>query len=149
MLPIPRNAKPLRPGRVRETLRKQLAQAEQDMTGKENLLALRMAERDRLDAERTASQAAYAAVETRLGQMRGDLGYRGEHLKIIDPGIVPERPSSPNTPLNVFAALLLGILAPIVYLTLELSYQTQRSSARRSALRVTGTGRDARDARDE
>ncbi len=132
-----------------ETLRKQLAQAGQDMTEKENLLAQRMAERDRLGADRTASQTAYSAVETRLGQMRGDLGYRGEHLRIIDPGIVPERPSSPNIPLNVFAALLLGIVAPVIYLTLELSYQTQRSSARRSALRVAGAGRDARDARDE
>ena len=28
-------------------------------------------------------------------------GFRGERLKIIDPGIVPERPSSPNLPLNV------------------------------------------------
>jgi uncharacterized protein involved in exopolysaccharide biosynthesis len=132
-----------------DTLRKQLAQAAQDMTEKESLLALRMAERDRLGAERTARQTAYSAVETRLGQVRGDLGYRGERLKIIDPGIVPERPSSPNIPLNVFAALLLGLVAPVVYLTLELSYQTQRSSARRSALRMAGTGRDARDARDE
>jgi uncharacterized protein involved in exopolysaccharide biosynthesis len=132
-----------------ETLRKQLAQAEQEMAGKQDLLARRMAERDRLGAEHTARETAYAAVERRLGEVRGDLGYRGEHLKIIDPGIVPERPSSPNIPLNVFAALLLGIVAPVVYLTFELSYQSQRSSARRSALRVTGTGRDARDARDE
>jgi uncharacterized protein involved in exopolysaccharide biosynthesis len=132
-----------------ETLRKQLAQVARDADVQENLLARRMAERDRLDAERIASQTAYANIQTRLGQVRGDLGYRGERLKIIDPGIVPERPSSPNIPLNVFAALLLGVVAPVVYLTLELSYQTQRSSARRSALRMAGAGRDARDARDE
>jgi len=130
-------------GRARaETLRKQLAQVKRDLTSQEELLAGRLAERDRLDAERTASQTAYNAIGSRLSQMRSDLAYRSERLKVIDPGIVPERPSSPNVPLNLFAALLLGIVAPVVYLTLELSYQAQRSNARRSTLRVTGTGTD-------
>lgn len=130
-----------------ETLRKQLAQVERDLTAQQELLAHRLAERDRLDAERTASQEAYSAIETRLGQVRGDLGYRNERLKIIDPGIVPERPSAPNTTLHVLAALLLGLAVPIIYLTLELSYRTQRSSAAPAPaislpLRPTGTGRD-------
>ncbi len=125
-----------------ETLRKQLAQVEREMATKEDLLAKRLAARDSLDAERTADQKTYADVQSRMRQVRGDLGYRGERLRIIDRGIVPERPSSPNIPLNVFAALMLGIVAPVIYLTLELSYQTQRTGARRSALRVAGTSRD-------
>jgi uncharacterized protein involved in exopolysaccharide biosynthesis len=125
-----------------ELLRKQLAQVERDLSARQELLARRLAERDRLDAEHTASQTAYTAIETRLNQARGDLGYRGERLRIIDRGIVPERPSSPNIPLNVFAALLAGIVASVTYLTLELSYQTQRGSARRGALRVAGAARD-------
>ena len=125
-----------------ETLRNQLARLERSLAVKEDLLARRVAERDRLDTERSASQAAYTAIENHLRQARSDIGSRGERLRIIDPGIVPERPSAPNIPLNISAALLLGLLAPIVYLTLELSYQSQRSSARRSVLRVTGTGRD-------
>jgi uncharacterized protein involved in exopolysaccharide biosynthesis len=131
-----------------ETLRKQLAQIDRDLSANEQLLARRMAERDRLDAERTASQAAYETLETRLAQVRGDLGYRSERLKIIDPGIVPELPSAPNTMLHVLAALLLGLVAPVIYLTLELSYRTQRVSAAPAPaavtlpLRATGTGRD-------
>ena len=125
-----------------EVLRKQLAQVEREVGDREYLLARRLAERDRLDAEHTASQTAYTAIATRLSQVRGDLGYRGERLKIIDRGIVPERPTSPNIPLNVFAALLLGMVVPVAYLTLELSYQTQRGSARRGALRVAGAARD-------
>ena len=123
-------------------LRKQLAQVEQDITAKEDLLAQRTAQRSRLDAERTASQEAYTAVENHLRQVRSDAGARGERLRIIDPGIIPERPTSPNVPLAVFAALLLGILAPVIYLTLSLSYHTQRSSVRRTTLRVAGTGSD-------
>jgi uncharacterized protein involved in exopolysaccharide biosynthesis len=63
------------------------------------------------------------AMDTRLREARGEAGFRGERLKIVDPGIVPERPSSPNTPLNVAAAMLLGLVLPIVFLTLRMSYQ--------------------------
>jgi uncharacterized protein involved in exopolysaccharide biosynthesis len=112
-----------------DTLRKQLAQVDRDLAAKEELLSQRLAERDRLDAERSASQEAFTTVETRLSQVRSDRGYRSERLKIIDPGIVPERPSAPNLPLRVMAALLLGLVVPVIYLTLELSYRTQRAHA--------------------
>jgi len=133
-----------------ETLRKQIAETQRDITGKEELLARRTAERDHLSAERTARQAYYSATENRLSQARGDLGYRIERLRIIDPAILPERPSAPNVPLHVLAALLLGIVVPVVYLTLELSYRTQRADASPAAaaaaptrtLRATGTRDD-------
>ncbi|HUE04809.1 MAG TPA: hypothetical protein VMR62_34980 [Bryobacteraceae bacterium] len=135
------------PGAARarsDTLRKQLAQVDQDLAVKEALLGQRLAERDRVDAERTASQDAYTTVETRLNQVRADRGYRSERLKIIDPGIVPEQPSAPNLPLRLLAALVLGLVVPVVYLTLELSYRTQRAHATRPSaptrtLRATGT----------
>jgi uncharacterized protein involved in exopolysaccharide biosynthesis len=139
--------------RVRaDTLRRQLAQVEKELSAKEALLAGRIAKRDRVEAERTASQEAYTTVETRISNERSDRGYRSERLKIIDPGIVPEQPSAPNVPLRVLAALLLGLVAPVIYLTLELSYRTQRASAGPVAtqapapptrtLRATGTGDD-------
>jgi capsule polysaccharide export protein KpsE/RkpR len=108
------------------TLRKQLAQVERDLAAQEELLARRMAEHDRVSTERSASQEAYSAVEARLNQVRAGLGYRSERLKIIDPGIVPEQPSGPNIPLRVLAALLLGLVVPVVYLTLAFSIRTGR-----------------------
>ncbi|HTQ56276.1 MAG TPA: hypothetical protein VMI94_17530 [Bryobacteraceae bacterium] len=128
-----------------QALRKQLAQVEHDLAAQEELLARRSAERDRLEVERNAAQDNFATVEKQLGQVRGDLGYRGERLQIIDPGIVPERPSAPNVPLQVLAALMLGLVAPVIYLTLELSYRSQRSQAvpiTPVPLRPTGTSRD-------
>ncbi|MGC9946895.1 MAG: hypothetical protein ABSF64_11050 [Bryobacteraceae bacterium] len=126
-----------------DTLRKQLVQVDRDLTARQELLARRVADRDRVDAERTASQEAYATVETRLSQVRSDRGYRSERLKIIDPGIVPEQPSSPNIALRLLAALLLGLVVPVVYLTLELSYRTQRALGQAGrpvqSLRPTGT----------
>ncbi|HTT66027.1 MAG TPA: hypothetical protein VMG35_29455 [Bryobacteraceae bacterium] len=134
-----------------QTLGGQVAEAQRRITAKEELLAHRVSERDRLSAERTARRTAFTAIQGRLTQLQGDMGYRSERLRIIDPAILPERPSSPNTPLHVMAALLLGLLVPAVYLALELNYQTQRARAAAAAapatnaprpLRATGTADD-------
>jgi uncharacterized protein involved in exopolysaccharide biosynthesis len=129
-----------------DTLRKQLAQVERELATNEELLARRVAERDHVEAERSASQQAYTTVESRLSQVRADRGYRSERLKIIDPGIVPEQPSAPNIPLNLMASLFLGLVVPVIYLTLELSYRMQRGVGQPSRpatiLRATGTGDD-------
>jgi uncharacterized protein involved in exopolysaccharide biosynthesis len=48
---------------------------------------------------------------------------RGERLRVIDPGIVPQRPSAPNVPLNVAAALFLALVASMVYLSLRFGFR--------------------------
>jgi polysaccharide biosynthesis transport protein len=121
-------------------MRKQIQDLERQGAEREKLLATRQAHRDQLDAERKAGQAALAAMETRLRDARGETGFRGERLKIIDPGIVPERPSSPNLPLNVAAALLAGLVLPILYLTLEMSFQERRAALARGGYRAHGQG---------
>jgi uncharacterized protein involved in exopolysaccharide biosynthesis len=108
-------------------MRKQLLELDRQRAERERLLAARQAHRDQLDAERKAGQASLAAIDARLRDARGEVGFRGERLKIIDPGIVPERPSSPNLPLNLAAALLLGLVLPVLWLTLEMSFQDRRA----------------------
>jgi capsule polysaccharide export protein KpsE/RkpR len=129
-----------------ETLRKQFDGLQRGLAERQRLLARSLAARDHVAAERSASQENYSAVEKRLSQARSDLGYRSERLTVIDPGIVPERQSSPNIILHMMAAMLLGLVVPVTYLTLELSYRSQRSSAAPAAVtlprRATGTGRD-------
>ena len=117
-------------------MRKQLQDLDRQNGERERLLATRQVHHDRIEAERKTVQSALVAVEGRLRDARGESGYRGERLRIIDPGIVPERPSSPNLPLNVAAALLAGLVLPVLYLTLEMSYQEQRAASRRSAMRA-------------
>ena len=53
-------------------------------------------------------------------------GFSMEQLTIIDPGVVPERPSSPNFMLNLVAALVLGFLLPLAWLAIELNWSEQR-----------------------
>ena len=113
-----------------EEIRKQIQSVDAQTKERESLLSLRMSHRDKLDAERKAAQAALASIEGRLRDVRSESGYRGEQLRVIDPGVVPERPSSPNLPLNVVAAFLLGLVLPIVYLTLELNFRERSVTAR-------------------
>jgi uncharacterized protein involved in exopolysaccharide biosynthesis len=47
---------------------------------------------------------------------------------VIDPGIVPQRPSSPNIPLNVIAALLLTLVGLAAYMTISFSYLKRRAA---------------------
>lgn len=117
-----------------EEIRKQIEALDRRTAANEKLLAERNADRDRLDGKRRADEAALTALDTRLRDARNDVDYRGERLSVIDPGVVPERPSSPNLPLNLAAALLLGLLLPVVYLALELSFQQQRAESRRAGI---------------
>jgi polysaccharide biosynthesis transport protein len=116
-----------------DEIRKQIQDLDRESKEREKLLAARLAHRDKLEADRKAAQASLTALETRLREARGEAGYRGERLRVIDPGIVPERPSSPNVPLNVLAALLLGLALPILYFTFEVNYAEQKASERRSS----------------
>ena len=128
-------------GRLEE-LQKQLQDLDRDLAAKEKLLAERQVERDRLDAGRQSAQTALAAAEDRLSEARGAAGFRGERLTIIDPGIVPERPSSPDILLNVMGALLLGIVIPALYFTLALSYEQERAGSRRTVFQALARARD-------
>ena len=81
-------------------------------------------------------------IEARLRDARGETGFRGERLKIIDPGIVPERPSSPNLPLNVAAALLAGLVLPVLFLTLQMGFQQRHIAVARTTYRTVAKARD-------
>ena len=113
-----------------DELQREVESLDRQIAEKEKLLAQRLARREQLEAERKSDQAALTAVETRLRDTRNDLSYRGERLTIIDTGVVPERPSSPNLPLNIAVAAILGLLFPLVYLALALNFEQQRNSGR-------------------
>ncbi len=65
---------------------------------------------------------AVEAARTRLNEVRDSTSFRGERLEVLDPGIVPERPSSPNVPLILISALGLAILASVAYLAAAFGY---------------------------
>jgi uncharacterized protein involved in exopolysaccharide biosynthesis len=123
-------------------IEKQIAGYDRQIADEEKLLAQRQARRDDLEARRTADQKALAALESRLLDTRNDAGYRGERLSVIDPGVVPERPSAPNIQLTLLAALLLGLLFPVIYLAIRLNFELQRAGAGRDVIEALARARD-------
>ena len=123
-------------------MRRQLFELDRQNAEREKLLGRRQAHHDQLEAERKAAQTALASMETRLRDARGESGFRGERLKVIDPGIVPERPSSPNFPLNIAVALLVGLVLPVLYFTLQMNFQERRAALARGTFRALGKARD-------
>jgi len=121
---------------------KQIRELDRRNAQRERELEVRWAHRDHLESERKVAQAELTALQTRLREARAEGGFRGERLRLIDPGIVPERPSSPNIPLNVLAAMFLGLVLPIVFLTLQMSYQEQRAGSRRNVFQTVAKARD-------
>jgi uncharacterized protein involved in exopolysaccharide biosynthesis len=116
--------------------RRKLDSLQRSLAPKEKLLAARSARMEQLTSERTAAQTAAKAAEARLQEVRSALGSRGERLRIIDPGIVPERPSFPNIPLNALIALFAALVLSILYLVMEMSYAAEKAESNRRSIRV-------------
>ncbi len=104
--------------RAREgVLQKRLLELTRSIRELGSTMASRSAKRDALQNEVKSAQTASEAAEARFRELRGAAGSRGERLRVMDPGIIPQRPSSPNVPLNVTAALLLALMASLLYLS--------------------------------
>jgi uncharacterized protein involved in exopolysaccharide biosynthesis len=103
-------------------LRQQSHTLGQHMAEISALLEKRRQQREILDKELQAAQARYEAAVTRKTDVLSSEAFRGERLEIIDPGVVPERPSSPNIPLNLVVAFLASVFCCVVYLAFRFAY---------------------------
>jgi uncharacterized protein involved in exopolysaccharide biosynthesis len=110
-----------------DELAKKVAQLEKDIEQKSELASRRESDRQKLEVELKMAQTATESSAVRLRELRATAGMRGERLRVIDPGIVPQRPSSPNVALNVAAALLLTLIALVGYLSISFSYHRRRA----------------------
>lgn len=89
----------------------------------ESLLGERRAELERVEAERRSTRSVYDATSARLNEVLASSGSRGERLHVVDPGVVPERPSSPNLPLNVIGALIIALVGSALYVTVAFAHR--------------------------
>ena len=121
-------------------LQRQLTDLDRQIASKRLTLATRSARHRALESERTSAWAAVEAAPARLTQARASVAARGERLQVIDPGVVPGQPSSPNIQLSLTAALLLGLVLSMLYLTLEFSYGQRKAESMRRSMRVAGHG---------
>lgn len=103
-------------------LKRRMAVLSGQIAAKQELASERATRRDLLLEERKDAEINLAAAEGRLRDVRTAASFRGEELRIVDPGIVPERPSFPNPPLMVAAGVLLAAAISLIYLTIEFGF---------------------------
>jgi uncharacterized protein involved in exopolysaccharide biosynthesis len=108
------------------------AQAHLRQEAPESVQAASSAGSDPRDARRDAAREAVYLAAEHLAQVRGMMGARGDRLEIVDSGVVPERPSWPNIPVMLGAALLLAMVGSLVFVTFEFNYRIERSAAPRA-----------------
>jgi uncharacterized protein involved in exopolysaccharide biosynthesis len=111
-----------------EHLKQSDAEASRAMTGKSGILEQRQSERVALEAEFSAARTEYEAAKIRLNEIRASAVFRGERLEVIDPGIVPNQPSSPNLPLNIAVALVLSMIGGIGALAVRFGWEQNRGA---------------------
>jgi uncharacterized protein involved in exopolysaccharide biosynthesis len=90
---------------------------------KQALLGKRESRRESVKEEQKSARLQLDAATARLEEFSASSGQRGERLKIIDPGIVPERPSFPNRPLMILSAILISLVSSLLYVTIAFHYR--------------------------
>jgi uncharacterized protein involved in exopolysaccharide biosynthesis len=78
--------------------------------------------RDSLDTEQRLATTDLESARAKVGDLRASSASRGERLEVIDPGIVPEKPSFPNVPLILLVAFAVSLPASVVYLAITFGY---------------------------
>ena len=86
------------------------------------MLEKRRQHRDTLEAQAKSARAQYELGLNRSNETLMQAAFRGERLEIIDPGTIPEQPSSPNIPVNMVIAFFAALIGCSIYLALKFSF---------------------------
>jgi capsular polysaccharide biosynthesis protein len=97
-------------------LRRQANDLQKSLSAKGAELARRSARQRQLEGEIDTAKAGVDAEEKHARDLQDAAGGRSEVLTIIDPGILPQRPSSPNVLLNAVVAVFGAIVLSLLYL---------------------------------
>jgi capsule polysaccharide export protein KpsE/RkpR len=114
-----------------ELLQRRIGELTRTIDDKSATLAQQSAREQDLQATLNAARTAYEAATQRLADSQIGLGSRTERLRVVDPGIIPQRPSSPNVQLIVAGATSLALFGSLLYLTLSFGLAQGRRSYNR------------------
>jgi capsular polysaccharide biosynthesis protein len=124
-----------------EILERRIGELGRAMDAKSAVLAQQTAREEDLQAVLTAARASYQSAVQRMADLRASRGSRSEWLRVVDPGIVPQRPSSPNVPLILIGAGAFALFGSLLYLTISFSFTRERRRYR-PPLRIATHGAD-------
>lgn len=108
-----------------ERYRRQIEALDREIAAKSTLLAELTALDAGLKGEYALAQTALKSATERYDDARRASSYRGERLRLLDPGVVPERPSYPNVPLIVGVGCFAGLALGLLVLAFEAGYGTR------------------------
>jgi len=108
------------------SLETQDAELARQIQAKSAALSNHEARADQIQQQMRAAQVAFDAAAARQREIEASAGMRSERLRILDPGVAPERPSFPNVGLNVVLAIAVALIAAVTYLTLTFRPLTLR-----------------------
>lgn len=108
-------------------LENEVTELSQVLATKGRILEQRRLHRDGLETELKAARAAWESAHQRLNDVLVTSAFRSERLNVIDRGVIPKSPSSPNLPLNIVAALLLSLVGSTVYVAVQFARVPNRS----------------------
>jgi len=109
-----------------QNLENQDRELEQALKSKGDMLEDLRRKRDALDSELKSARADEDAQNVKFSDVKASSAARGVRLKILDPGIVPRRPSFPNPPLNLAVAFIVSLMASIGYVAIRFAYDHTR-----------------------
>jgi polysaccharide biosynthesis transport protein len=113
---------------------------ERDLDAKSATLTALRTRRQRMDDRLRTAEDAFERAAKRGDDASASAMFRTEQLRIVDPGIVPQRPSFPNLPLAAVSAVLIAAAVCLVWLTLQFGFMRQREQPARAGLRVASSG---------
>ncbi len=116
---------------LQEQMKLQVAGIEAQAAAKQTQLAARTTEIEAVKAKLDEARSAFEHADARVREADTLSSLQGERLEILDPGVVPERRSSPNIPLNIVVGLAVGALLSFLYLTFDYGLTEQRRRAAR------------------
>jgi capsule polysaccharide export protein KpsE/RkpR len=93
-----------------------------EIDNKSAVLAARSARKDALAEDLKVAQAGYETASNALRTLEVGAGTHGEVLRIVDPGVIPGVPGSPNVFLNFIVALLIAAVGSFAFISISFAY---------------------------
>jgi uncharacterized protein involved in exopolysaccharide biosynthesis len=109
-----------------QLLEQRIAELAKSINEKSAVLARQSAREQDLESALRGARTSYETASQRLADLPVSLGSRMEWLRVVDPGIVPQRPSSPNVPLTLLGSVALALFGSLLYLTFSFGLTRER-----------------------
>jgi uncharacterized protein involved in exopolysaccharide biosynthesis len=110
-------------------LRAQENELDRQAAAVQKTLAERTAQLEGAEAALLAARTRHEQAERRWNDARAAAGTRGERLNVVDRGVPPERPSSPNVPLNLLVAAAFALILSFLFVTAEYGLRSRWTRA--------------------